>query len=103
MKTHAVIEVGGKQYLVQKNDEIIVENLSADTDAVLEFPVLMAFDADKAAVEMGAPKLDGMVKASVVENLKGDKIRVARFKSKVRYHRVTGFRPQLTKLKITSI
>jgi large subunit ribosomal protein L21 len=38
-----------------------------------------------------------------MDNLKGEKIRVARFKSKVRYRKVRGFRPQLTKLKVGSI
>lgn len=103
MKTHAVVEVGGKQYLVQKNDEIIVENLNVEPQTELDLPILMSFDAEKAAIEMGAPQLAVAAKASVVENMKGDKLRVARFKSKVRYRRVTGFRPQLTKLKIVSI
>jgi len=39
----------------------------------------------------------------VEDTLKGDKIRVARFKAKVRYRRVKGFRPKLTKIKIEKI
>lgn len=103
MKTHAVVEVGGKQYLVQQNDEIIVENLNKDVDAVVEFPSLMTFDHDKIAVDLGGPHMKESVKAQIIENMKGDKLRVARFKSKVRYRRVTGFRPQLTKIRIISI
>ncbi len=103
MKTHAVIEVGGKQYLVQKNDELIVENLNRNTDETVEFPALLSFDADKADVDMGTPELATKVTAKILENLKGDKIRVAKFKSKVRYRKVRGFRAQMTKIKITSI
>ncbi|MBP9691058.1 50S ribosomal protein L21 [Candidatus Woesebacteria bacterium] len=103
MKTHAVVEVGGKQYLVQQNDEIIVENLNKAVDEVVEFPSLMTFDQEKTAIELGGPHMKEPVKAQILENLKGDKLRVARFKSKVRYRRVTGFRPQLTKIRIISI
>lgn len=103
MKTHAVIEVGGKQYLVQKNDEIIVENLNREVNETIDFPALLAFDSDKADVQIGEPELKEKVTATVLENMKGDKIRVAKFKSKVRYHKVRGFRPQLTRIKITAI
>jgi hypothetical protein len=43
------------------------------------------------------------VSAEIVESGKGTKIRVAKFKAKVRYRRVTGFRPMLSKLKILSV
>lgn len=103
MKTHAVIEVGGKQYLVQQNDEIIVENLNRETDETVEFPALLSFDTEKIEAEMGAPELKVKVTAKVLENIKGDKVRIAKFKSKVRYRKVRGFRPQLTRIKITAI
>jgi len=103
MKTHAVIEVGGKQYLVQKNDEIIVDNLNKKIDEALSVPVLMTFDSEKQAVELGAPELIEDASVTVLENFQGDKLRVARFKSKVRSRRVVGFRPQLTKIRVTQI
>lgn len=103
MKTHAVIEVGGKQYLVQKNDELIIENLNRKTDETVEFPVLLAFDSEKSDAQIGTPELKEKVTAQVLENMKGDKIRVAKFKSKVRYRKVRGFRPQLTRIRITAI
>lgn len=103
MKMHAVIEVGGKQYLVEENTELLVEKLGADVESKLEFPVLLAFDAETHEVQVGSPALKTTAKAQIIEHLKGDKIRVAKFKSKVRYRKVRGFRPQLTKIKILSI
>ena len=103
MKTHAVIEVGGKQYLVQKNDELIVENLNRAAEETVEFPALLSFDSEKTDSEIGSPELKEKVTAKVIENIKGDKVRVAKFKAKVRYRKVRGFRPQLTKIKITAI
>lgn len=103
MKTHAVIEVGGKQYLVQKNDELLVENLNREPDETIEFPALLSFDTEKVEAQLGEPELKEQVTAKIIENLKGDKVRVAKFKSKVRYRKVRGFRPQLTRIKITAI
>lgn len=98
----AVVQSGGKQYLVKADQEIVVQNLVGDA-RTLDLQVLALFDDEKGAFELGEPLLKQVIKASVVDNIKGEKIRVARFKSKVRYRKVKGFRPQLTKLKIGAI
>src|SRR5690242_15004700 len=98
----AVVKAGGKQYLVKENDEIVVDKLDdAKKDLTLE--TLAVFDDAGEAFELGVPTVKTSAKAQIVEQGKGEKIRVARFKAKVRYRRVTGFRPQLTKIKIVSI
>lgn len=103
MKTHAVVQAGGKQYLVVKGMEIIVDNLNQNVDDIIELPALMTFDQETAGVQLGTPTLKTAVKAQVMENMKGDKVRIAKFKSKVRFRKLGGFRAQLTRLKITSI
>jgi len=103
MKTHAVVEVGGKQYLVKKDDVINVQKLHEEIETELTLPILMTMDSEKGDVELGTPTLKTTAKATVVDHMRGNKIRVARFKSKVRYRKVTGFRADLTKIKITSI
>ena len=104
MRKLAVIKTGGKQYLVKEGDEIIVDNLSSKKEEIVELPALAVIDLEKEDVEIGNPLLEKRVKTKVLEDtLKGDKIRVARFKAKVRYRRVKGFRPTLTKIKIEKI
>lgn len=102
MAKMAVVQSGGKQYLVQSDQEIVVQKVDGE-DKTIDLQVLAVFDNEKNAVELGAPLLKNVIKATVMETVKGDKIRVARFKSKVRYRKVTGFRPQLTRLKIGQI
>lgn len=102
MVKYAVVKTGGKQYLVKETDEIVVEKLSEDKKS-LELETLATFEADGTKLELGTPFLKSKTKAEIVESLKGDKIRVARFKSKVRYRKVRGFRPQLSKIKITAV
>jgi len=100
----AVIKTGGKQYLVREGDEVIIDHLSLKKDETIELPTLAIIDSKKEEVEIGQPILKKTVKAKVVDDLiKGDKIRVARFKAKVRYRRVKGFRPTLTKIRIEKI
>lgn len=102
MQKHAVIQVGGKQFLVKEGDQLLVENLNKEPKDTLDMPILMAFN-DANEVEVGAPELAKKATVEVVENVKGDKVRVAKFKAKVRYRKVRGFRPQLTKIKIVKI
>lgn len=99
----AIIRTGGKQYFVKKDDEIVIDQLKHDKDAEVEFETLARGDLEKNTIELGAPTLKEVVKGTVMENGKGDKIRVARFKAKVRYRKVRGFRASLSQVKITSI
>jgi large subunit ribosomal protein L21 len=100
----AVIKTGGKQYLVKEGDEIIIDHISLKKDESIELPALAIIDSKKEEIEIGQPMLKKTVKAKVINDLiKGDKIRVARFKAKVRYRRVKGFRPTLTKIRIEKI
>ncbi|MEO6509266.1 MAG: 50S ribosomal protein L21 [Patescibacteria group bacterium] len=98
----AVVQSGGKQYLVQSDQEIVVQNIPQEEKSV-DLQVLAIFDDEKGALELGEPMLKSVLKAEVLENVKGEKVRVAKFKSKVRYRKVRGFRPQLTRIKIGTI
>jgi len=100
---YAVITSGGKQYKVSEGQVLELDKLKADpgTNYTLD-KVLMTVDGD--TVQIGAPYLaDVAVIAKVLEQIKGDKIRVAKFKAKARYRKVQGFRAQLTKVEITSL
>jgi large subunit ribosomal protein L21 len=99
----AVIKTGGKQYIVSENDEVVVDNLNQDLDATVEFEKLAEGDSEAETITLGTPVLATSVKGKIVENMKGDKIRVARYKSKTRYRKVTGFRPMLSRVKIVSL
>lgn len=102
MVKSAVIQTGGKQYLVKENDEIYVDRLAGEKDSEIELETL-AVITDGETVELGNPLLAGTAKVKILEQQKADKIRVARFKSKVRYRKVKGYRHQLSKIKILKI
>lgn len=100
---YAVLETGGKQYKVETGDIIEVERLSVPEGTDFDFDrVLLNVSGDTVAI--GTPFITGaVVKAKVISNTLGDKIRVSQFKAKSRHRRVIGHRQSLTKIQITGI
>jgi len=99
----AVIQTGGKQYKVAKDDIIIVEKLDAETGKTVAFgDVLMCGKGGD--VKVGAPMVKGAeVKGEVLEQRKGEKIIVFKKKRRQTYRRKRGHRQNETVVKITSI
>ena len=96
---YAVIKTQGKQYKVKEGDLVTVDNVQ---DGKLNIEVLLL--VSEKTVKIGKPVVSGAkIKAKVLKNFKGEKIRVAKFKAKSRYRRVVGFRPSLTQIKIEKI
>ncbi len=98
----AVIKVGGKQYVVTEKETLLVDLLPEGTKE-LALDALLVIDGDKTTV--GTPTVKGVsVKATVVEaEVKGDKIRVIRYKAKKRVHKENGHRQKYSKIEISSI
>jgi len=98
----AVVKVGGKQYIVTEKETLLVDLLPEGTKE-LTLDAMLVIDGDKTTV--GTPTVKGVVvKASVVEDLvKGDKIRVIRYKAKERVHKETGHRQKYSRIEILSI
>jgi large subunit ribosomal protein L21 len=100
----AVILSGGKQYIVAEKDQILVDLIDGAKDGdKIELPVLALLDAKNTKV--GTPEVtDAKVSAKILESeVKGDKIRYIRYKSKKRVHTEGGHRQKYTKIEITSI
>lgn len=100
---YAVVKTGGKQYLVKENDIITVDRLEGKETEKIEIEKLTLFDSESGDVELGNPILKDNAKAEIIAHFKGDKIRIAHFKAKVRYRKVRGFRASLTRIKILTI
>src|SRR5712692_9797854 len=103
-RMYAIVETGGKQYRVTPGDTVAVERLTGEPGESLDLGrvLLVAGNGDQARI--GSPGVEGaVVRAEVVEHIRGEKIIVFRYKSKVRYRRKTGHRQSLTRLRITDI
>lgn len=102
MSNVAVVKTGGKQYIAKENDFLVVDRLSLEQGVDCELDAVAIFDPE-GDVEVGTPLLDKKVKAKVIEHVAGDKLRISRFKAKVRYRKIRGFRPKYTKIQVLSI
>ena len=98
----AVIQTGGKQYVVTEGETVKVELLHTD-DKNVTFEPLLVIDGDK--IQVGAPVVaKASVVAEVIEtDVQADKVTSIRYKAKKRVHTVKGHRQHQTILKITSI
>lgn len=102
IKKFAVIRTGGKQYIVRENDVIEVELLKVEAGKKVDFEVLLVADGDK--VEVGTPLVTGAkVSGSVVEDVKGKKLVVFKFRRRKNYRVKTGHRQKYTQIKIDKI
>jgi large subunit ribosomal protein L21 len=98
----AVVKIGGKQFIVAEKETLLVD-LLPDGTKELTLDALLVIDGDK--IQVGKPIVKGItVSARVVEDLvKGEKIRVIRYKAKKRVHKETGHRQKYSKIEIVSI
>lgn len=97
----AVIATGGKQYKVAVGDEINVEKLDVDVDTAVDLPALMVVgDDDKVAA---GPDVKATVKATVVDQFKGPKLRIFHYRNKTGYRRKKGHRQNLTRIRVEAI
>ena len=98
---YAIIETGGKQYRVQTGDVLEVENTGSDDE--ITFDRVLAVGGDGEA-RLGTPIVEGaVVKASVVSNVRGPKIKVFKKKRRKGYKRLTGHRQDLQKIRIDEV
>ncbi len=99
----AIIEIGGKQYLVEEGKKIKTEKIEGKLGDRVNFDRVLLI-ADNNKVEIGKPYLKGhSVEAEVLKTGRSKKITVFRYHSKTRYRKKKGHRQWLTELKITKI
>ena len=105
----AVIKTGGKQYKVAEGDVLRVEKLDSKDGKVIFEDVLLVVNPDASVgaggeVKLGKPVVSGAkVSAKILEEGKGAKKMVFRFRSKTRQHKKKGHRQPYTKIEITKI
>jgi len=100
---YAVIQTGGKQYRVKSGEQVKVEMLPAEVGAAVSFDrVLMLGEGDGARV--GAPYVDGArVKATVVAQGRGEKVRIYKLRRRKHYAKTQGHRQSFTEVRIDEI
>jgi len=100
----AIVKIGGHQELVQVGDTLEVDKLDAEVGKTVAFDVLLVSEPDGKDFQLGDPLLaDVKVEAKILEQARGDKIRVFKMKPRKRYRRTYGHRQHYTVIEITGI
>jgi large subunit ribosomal protein L21 len=98
---YAIVKTGGKQYRVERGQRLLIERLAVDEGADVKLePILFRSDEavfDKTGLE------SVQVTAKVLAHVRGEKLRVFKFKPKRGYKRRTGHRQDLTQIEVTEI
>lgn len=99
----AIIEIGGKQYKVRENDRIYVPRQDAEPEATLTFDRVLLVSNDD-AVQVGTPVVDGAsVDATVLAQVKADKVLIFRKKRRKRFRVKRGHRQPYTQIRIDAV
>ena len=99
---YAIVKTGGKQYKVAEGDQVKVEKIEGEAGTSVSLSPILVVDGS--AVTSDADALAKVtVSGEIVEQTKGPKIRIHKFKNKTGYHKRQGHRQKLTVLKITGI
>ena len=99
---YAIVRAGGRQEKVAVGDIVTLDRVHEEIGATIELPAVLLVDGDK--VTSDAAELAGVkVQAKLLENLRGKKIVIQKYKNKTGYKKRQGFRAALSKVEITSI
>ena len=98
---YAIVKTGGKQYRVEEGQSLVVERLPDDEGATVTLEPVMFRSDDVVVDPAGLGKVK--VQAKILEHLRGEKIRVFKFKPKRGYKRTQGHRQELTRIEVTGI
>src|SRR5438105_13999281 len=98
---YAIVRSGSKQYRVERGQRLLVERLAADEGASVKLEPLLYRSEE--IVTDGAALGRVSVTAKVIEHVRGEKLRVFKFKPKRGYKRRTGHRQSLTRIEVTEI
>ena len=100
---YAIVNIAGVQTKVTPDEILNVALLSGEPGASLKFDqVLLLGDGDK--ISVGRPTVKGAtVSAEIVEHLRGDKIKIFKFKRRRDFRKRRGYRSELTRIRVTAI
>lgn len=100
----AVIEIAGHQYQVAKGHTFMIDKQDAEVGSTISVDQVLLLSTDGKDAKVGAPYVSGAnVTLKVLDQGRGEKIRVFKMKAKKRYRRTFGHRSYLTKVEVTNI
>ncbi len=98
---YAIVKTGGKQYRVERGQQLLIERLAAEEGADVALEPILYRSEEAVFDKAGLEKVK--VTAKVLAHVRGERLRVFKFKPKRGYRRRTGHRQSLTRIEVTEI
>jgi len=98
---YAIVAAGGGQEKVAVGDEFSVNRIQGEPGSAVDLPAVMIVNDGQ--VSAGTDASGAAVRAEIVEQFRGPKLRIMRYKNKTGYRRRQGHRQELTRLRVTEI
>jgi large subunit ribosomal protein L21 len=98
---YAIVKTGGKQYRVERGQRLLIERLAVDEGENVSLEPIL-YRSEEAVFDAASLK-NVTVTAKVLGHVRGEKLRVFKFKPKRGYRRRTGHRQDLTQIEVTEI
>ena len=99
----AIVDIKGSQYRVNENDKIYVPKIELEQGKEIEFDKVLMYSPDDKVFEVGSPYLSRKVKATVIEQVKDEKVIVFKKKRRKGYKVRKGHRQKYTQISIDKI
>ena len=99
---YAIVRAGGRQEKVSVGDVLFVDRLAGDPGSSIELKPLLLVDGTEVTSAVDA-LAKVTVRAEIVSDGKGPKIKIMKFKNKTGYRKRQGHRQKLTRIKVTGI
>ncbi|BDS49187.1 50S ribosomal protein L21 [Rhodoluna sp. KAS3] len=99
---YAVVRAGGRQEKVSVGTIVTLDRIKADANGKIELAALLLVDGDKVTTDAKA-LAKVKVTAEVLNDLRGPKIIIQKYKNKTGYKKRQGFRADLTRVQVTEI
>jgi large subunit ribosomal protein L21 len=99
---YAVVRAGGRQEKVSVGTIVTLDRVKADANGKIELPALLLVDGDKVTTDAAA-LAKVKVTAEVLNDLRGPKIIIQKYKNKTGYKKRQGFRADLTRVQVKEI
>jgi large subunit ribosomal protein L21 len=101
---YAIVEIAGKQFRVEQNQNIKVPHLTSENGEIVDFDKVLFYSDEKGKTHIGAPLVNGIgVKATILEHGRDDKVIIFKKKRRKGYQKKNGHRQGFSLIKIDSI
>lgn len=99
----AIVNIKGKQYRITENQKLFVPKMTEEVGKKVKLGEVLAFSKDDKSIQVGTPKLEMSINATVLDHVKDDKVLIFKKKRRKGYKRTKGHRQQYTQIEINSI